>query len=189
VRKSSAFLPSSHAASSPLRPAGAHITGAGLLPRRHPLPLLLVSGAPAFGGSVFFHGLRATVDGARFAPRQHDLGLNGALGLAGWQWLLILEAIPAMLLGFITLATMTDRSEQVNWLADDERTWLVSTMNAERAGNAATETVGVWRALADPRALGSALVYFGTSDGIYTLGDGPRRSSGASVCPPLSSVF
>ena len=37
------------------------------------------------------------------------LGLNGALGLAGWQWLFILEAIPAVLLGFVTLATMTDR--------------------------------------------------------------------------------
>ena len=98
------------------------------------------------------------------------LGLNGALGLAGWQWLFILEAIPAVLLGFVTLATMTDRPEQAKWLAEDERVWLVSTMNAERAGKAATETRSVWRALADPRVLGLALVYFGTSAGLYTLG-------------------
>ena len=43
-------------------------------------------------------------------------------------------------------------------------------MNAERAGKAATETRSVWRALADPRVLGLALVYFGTSAGLYTLG-------------------
>jgi ACS family tartrate transporter-like MFS transporter len=43
------------------------------------------------------------------------LGLNGALGLAGWQWLFILEAIPSVLLGFVTLATMTDRPEQAKW--------------------------------------------------------------------------
>ncbi len=98
------------------------------------------------------------------------LGLNGALGLAGWQWLFILEAIPSVLLGFVTLATMTDRPEQAKWLADDERGWLVSTMNAERAGKAATETRSVWRALSDPRVLGVALVYFGTSAGLYTLG-------------------
>ena len=98
------------------------------------------------------------------------LGLNGALGLEGWQWLFILEAIPAVLLGFVTLATMTDRPEQAKWLAEDERVWLVSTMNAERAGKAATETRSVWRALADPRVLGLALVYFGTSAGLYTLG-------------------
>jgi MFS transporter, ACS family, tartrate transporter len=98
------------------------------------------------------------------------LGLNGALGLAGWQWLFILEAVPSVLLGFVTLATMTDRPEQAKWLADDERDWLVSTMTAERAGKAATETRSVWRALADPRVLGLALVYFGTSAGLYTLG-------------------
>ena len=45
-----------------------------------------------------------------------------------------------------------------------------STMDAERAGKAATETRSVWRALADPRVLGLALVYFGTSAGLYTLG-------------------
>src|SRR5271165_4013312 len=98
------------------------------------------------------------------------LGLNGALGLAGWQWLFILESVPAVLLGFITFATMTDRPEQAKWLADDERAWLVSTMTAERAGKAAPETRSVWRALADPRVLGLALVYFGTSAGLYTLG-------------------
>jgi ACS family tartrate transporter-like MFS transporter len=98
------------------------------------------------------------------------LGLNGALGLAGWQWLFILEAVPSVLLGFVTLATMTDRPEQAKWLADEERGWLVSTMTAEREGKAATETRSVWRALADPRVLGLALVYFGTSAGLYTLG-------------------
>jgi MFS transporter, ACS family, tartrate transporter len=97
------------------------------------------------------------------------LGMNGLLGVAGWQWLFLLEAIPAVL-GLIGLVYMTARPEQAKWLAEDERAWLASTMNTERAGKAATETRSVWRALADPRVLALSLVYFGTSAGLYTLG-------------------
>jgi ACS family tartrate transporter-like MFS transporter len=98
------------------------------------------------------------------------LGMDGLFGLTGWQWLFVSEAIPAVLLGLIGLATMTDRPEQAKWLAEDERAWLVATLDAERAAKAATETRSVGRAIADPRVLGLALVYFGTSAGLYTLG-------------------
>ena len=98
------------------------------------------------------------------------LGLNGVLGLKGWQWLFLLEALPAVLLGFVVLAYMTDRPEQAKWLKDDERAWLVETMNAERAAKAATSGHSIWKGLTDPRVLALALVYFGTSAGLYTLG-------------------
>ncbi len=98
------------------------------------------------------------------------LEMHGLLGLKGWQWLFLIEALPAMLLGFVVLGFMTDRPEQAKWLADDERAWLTTTMNAERAGKAATASHSLWRGLADPRVLALALVYFGTSAGLYTLG-------------------
>src|SRR6202012_5446048 len=76
----------------------------------------------------------------------------------------------AVLLGFVVLGYMTDRPEQARWLADDERNWLVRTMNAERTAKAGTASHSIWRGLADLRVLALSLVYFGTSAGLYTLG-------------------
>ena len=98
------------------------------------------------------------------------LEMHGVLGLSGWQWMFLLEAIPAVLLGFVVLGYMTDRPEKATWLKDDEREWLVNEMNAERAAKAATAAHSIWRGLANPRVLALSLIYFGTSAGLYTLG-------------------
>jgi MFS transporter, ACS family, tartrate transporter len=98
------------------------------------------------------------------------LEMDGMLGFKGWQWLFVLEAFPAVLLGFVVLAFLTDRPEKAKWLADDERRWLVETMNVESTSKAATSKHSIWRGLADPRVLALALIYFGTSAGLYTLG-------------------
>jgi ACS family tartrate transporter-like MFS transporter len=98
------------------------------------------------------------------------LELDGFFGFKGWQWMFILEAVPAMILGVVVLFYMTDRPEGARWLAADERAWLVETMNAERAGKSAVAHHDIWRGLADIRVLALALVYFGTSAGLYTLG-------------------
>jgi ACS family tartrate transporter-like MFS transporter len=98
------------------------------------------------------------------------LEMHGILGFAGWQWMFIVEALPAILLGVVVLFYMTDRPEKAKWLSDDERHWLVATMNAETAKKAGTASHSVWRGLADLRVLALALVYFGTSAGLYTLG-------------------
>ncbi len=98
------------------------------------------------------------------------LELHGLLGLAGWQWLFLIEAAPALVCGVIVLFYMTDKPEQASWLKDDERAWLVDAMAAEQAGKAAVAHHSVWRGLADLRVLALALVYFGTSAGLYTLG-------------------
>ena len=98
------------------------------------------------------------------------LEMHGLLGLSGWQWMFIVEAIPAVLLGVVVLFYMTDRPEQAKWLRDDERTWLVSTMKTEAAKKSGTASHSVWRGLADLRVIALSLVYFGTSAGLYTLG-------------------
>jgi ACS family tartrate transporter-like MFS transporter len=60
------------------------------------------------------------------------LGLNGLCGLAGWQWLFLLEGLPSVLLGFVVLRYLTDRPEDAHWLPVPERTWLVARLEAER---------------------------------------------------------
>lgn len=98
------------------------------------------------------------------------LEMHGLLGFAGWQWMFVIEAIPAVILGVVVLFYMTDRPEKAKWLDDDERNWLVNAMKAEQAGKAGTASHSVWRGLADVRVLALSLVYFGTSAGLYTLG-------------------
>jgi MFS transporter, ACS family, tartrate transporter len=98
------------------------------------------------------------------------LQMDGFLGLAGWQWMFIIEGIPAVVLGIVVFFYMTDRPEKAKWLPDDERTWLVDAMNTELASKAGHASHSIWRGLADIRVLALALIYFGTSAGLYTLG-------------------
>jgi ACS family tartrate transporter-like MFS transporter len=98
------------------------------------------------------------------------LEMNGVMGLAGWQWMFILEAIPAVVLGFVVFFYMTDRPEQAKWLKEDEKTWLVNTMNAEAANKSGKASHSILKALANPQVLALSLIYFGTSAGLYTLG-------------------
>ena len=86
----------------------------------------------------------------------------------------ILEAIPAVLLGIVVLFYMTDRPEKATWLADDEREWLVKEMNAEHAAKGPRAPHSITAGLADMRVLALALIYFGTSAGLYTLESAPQ---------------
>lgn len=61
------------------------------------------------------------------------LTLDGWLGLRGWQWLFLLEGLPAVVLGVLALVVLTDRPEQATWLTPEERQWLSSTLAAEQA--------------------------------------------------------
>jgi ACS family tartrate transporter-like MFS transporter len=98
------------------------------------------------------------------------LEMNGVMGLHGWQWLFLIEAVPALILGVVVFFYMTDKPEKAKWLEDDERAWLVSVMNAEAASRSTTAKHGIISGLANPRVLALSLIYFGTSAGLYTLG-------------------
>jgi MFS transporter, ACS family, tartrate transporter len=59
------------------------------------------------------------------------LELNGLWGLAGWQWMFIAEAIPTVVVGIFVLFCVTDRPHLAQWLGEDERGWLISTLETE----------------------------------------------------------
>ncbi len=89
------------------------------------------------------------------------LELNGVLGLAGWKWMYLCEAIPAVLLGVFVLFYLTDRPEQANWLAPDEKAWLAGELARERREVEATRTYSFWESLFNPRVLALSAIYFG----------------------------
>jgi len=96
--------------------------------------------------------------------------LNGLLGLRGWQWLFLVEGIPALVLGVITFRFLTDRPADAVWLTSDERNWLSQAIRQEQAGIKDPRSHSAWRALTDWKVLTLSLAYFGTSAGLYTIG-------------------
>jgi ACS family tartrate transporter-like MFS transporter len=97
------------------------------------------------------------------------LGMDGVLGLRGWQWIFIIEAIPAVLLGLFILRVMTDRPARAEWLADDERDWLQTRLENE---NREIERSGhmTWtKALSDPRVVALSLIYLGSVTANYGI--------------------
>jgi len=87
------------------------------------------------------------------------LGLNG-LGLAGWQWLFIVEGLPAALLAPVVLFYLQDRPDQAAWLPGEERDWLVSKLAGEKRAIEVRSSRSVLRALTSPTVLLMALMYF-----------------------------
>ena len=98
------------------------------------------------------------------------LDLHGWAGLAGWQWLFIIEAAPAVILSVVTFYYLTDRPKDAAWLADDERTWLCGRLAAEDAQRRKVAHFGVMAAMLNPRVLALAVVYFGAVSCNYGVG-------------------
>jgi ACS family tartrate transporter-like MFS transporter len=61
------------------------------------------------------------------------LGMNGVLGLAGWQWLFFLEAVPAVLMGLVILIILPNRPKDARWLSPAEKEWIQGRLDAEAA--------------------------------------------------------
>jgi ACS family tartrate transporter-like MFS transporter len=88
------------------------------------------------------------------------LGMDGILGLKGWQLVFILEALPAVLLGFVVLKHMTDRLALANWLAPEEKNWIKGRLEEERRMIDRQGRPSLLQALSDPRVLAVSLIYF-----------------------------
>jgi ACS family tartrate transporter-like MFS transporter len=97
------------------------------------------------------------------------LNLDKLASLAGWQWVYLVEALPALLLSFVVLFYLTDKPADATWLAADERDWLVGRQAQERAQREAVRAFSVREALFNPRVLAVALIYFGANATNYGL--------------------
>jgi D-galactonate transporter len=89
------------------------------------------------------------------------------LGKAGWRWLFILEGIPAVVLGVVTLVYLTDWPHQAKWLAEDERKWITSELEREKLEKQETHPRRVWQALGERRVVLLTLAYFCMAATVY----------------------
>jgi ACS family tartrate transporter-like MFS transporter len=113
------------------------------------IPLSTVIGAPISGALLYLHG---------------------GLGLAGWQWLFIVEALPSIILAGVVFFYLTDRPAEAAWLAPDERKWLAERLELEQRSRKAVRDYTVLESLVNPRVLGLSMVYFGAVATNYGLG-------------------
>jgi ACS family tartrate transporter-like MFS transporter len=95
---------------------------------------------------------------------------NGVLGLAGWQWLFVLEAAPAIALGIVAIWYLTDTPAEATWLSRAEREALQTVISDEMAAREAAKTYTLKEALTDRRILALGVVCFGIGTGLYGLG-------------------
>jgi ACS family tartrate transporter-like MFS transporter len=79
------------------------------------------------------------------------LKLDGRLGLHGWQWLFLLEGLPAVVLGAVALYYLTDRPEGASWLPQEDREWLSREMERERAERMAHQHGSAFASLRSPK--------------------------------------
>jgi len=91
------------------------------------------------------------------------LELNGLLGLKGWQWLFLLEAIPTVLLGAACLWILTDRPDRAKWLTAEQRAWLAGRIEEDGARKSAIGHLSVWQLLRNRHFLVMAMVCAGAS--------------------------
>ncbi|MBW8812864.1 MAG: MFS transporter [Caulobacterales bacterium] len=83
-----------------------------------------------------------------------------AFGLSGWRWMLLLEALPPILGGLLTLAFLTDRPEQARWLQPAERAWLTAQIERDRTEGAHRKHLGLFQAITEPKVLLLSAIYF-----------------------------
>jgi ACS family tartrate transporter-like MFS transporter len=98
------------------------------------------------------------------------LEMHGFLGLAGWQWLFIIQGLPAMILGVIVLFFLDDRPDDAKWLSQKERQALAATLAAEEHATREIGYTELGQALTRPRVLVLGLLYFCIVTGLYGIG-------------------
>jgi len=108
------------------------------------------------------------------------LGLQGRMGLAGWQWLFVAEGLPAVLLSAVFFFFLPNTPADAKWLSAAERDWLVEQLRADNSavGSAAGSPAeagehdhadGVFHAILNPRVLQLGLLLFCLYIGDYAV--------------------
>jgi MFS family permease len=94
-------------------------------------------------------------------------------GLEGWRWIFILEGIPAVILGVVTLFYLTDWPAEAKWLPADEKQWITDALERERQEKLASAEDNLWQGirtgLSNPKTLLLSAIYLFIVTGYYGL--------------------
>jgi D-galactonate transporter len=91
------------------------------------------------------------------------------LGLRGWRWLFILEGIPAILFGAMTVFFLTDWPRQARWLPEDERDWIVRVLEQEKQAKQRVRSYTIWQGLVHRDVILLTCCYFCATTGGYGI--------------------
>jgi ACS family tartrate transporter-like MFS transporter len=97
------------------------------------------------------------------------LEMDGVLGVRGWQWVFIIEALPAIFLSAAVLKIMTDRPMAAKWLSSEEKNWIEGELGHERRMVESGGKLSLWTALKDPRVLILSLIYLTSTTANYGI--------------------
>lgn len=89
------------------------------------------------------------------------------LGIAGWRWLFILEGIPAVLFGIVTIFYLTDWPRQAHWLPEDERQWIADELEREKQARHSVRSYNVLQAFGQQEVILMALALFFIAGTVY----------------------
>jgi len=89
------------------------------------------------------------------------LGMDGILGIKGWQWIYILEAAPTVVVGLFVLVAMSDHPTTAKWLSPPERDWLTATLQSERRAVEAGGKLSIFQSMTNPKILLLSVNYLG----------------------------
>jgi MFS family permease len=118
--------------------------------------------------TVALFATAGTLAGCFNAPLAGQLlQLDGCRGLAGWQWLFLLEGLPAIIAGFVVLAALPDRPAQVRWLSAAEKDWLQAELHRDEARSGAEPKRRLREAFTSGRVWLLCLLYFLLNVGGY----------------------
>ncbi len=95
------------------------------------------------------------------------LEMDGIYGLKGWQWMFLVQGLPACILGILALLTLCDHPKDAHWLSPLERQALIAMLDGERRERAVHS---LWAALTDSRVLLLAAIQFGFVVSSYGVG-------------------
>ena len=118
-------------------------------------------------GQVMSANMIAVVIGAPLSAAV--MSMNDLAGIAGWQWMFILEALPAIALGVFAYFSLSDEPGHATWLSESERVWLIDRMKQDQESAAAmgTEKLGV--ALREPIVWLLGLLYLLVGIGFFGI--------------------
>jgi ACS family tartrate transporter-like MFS transporter len=97
------------------------------------------------------------------------LGMDGVLGLGGWQWIFILEAIPTIVLGIVAFVALSDKPNDARWLTAEQKAWLNAKLEGERRRVSRVAPMSVWKVMTNKTVLIMALVYAGAAGASTSL--------------------